>query len=86
MALQAEASAVPTDWLSPDAIDPQWSRVLQPIASQFAAVDDFLAVQTSDGYSIAPSPELILAAFSRPLADVRVLLVGQDPYPTARHA
>lgn len=34
---------------------------------------------------ILPSNDLVLAAFQRPLADVRVLIVGQDPYPTPGH-
>ncbi|WP_394277833.1 uracil-DNA glycosylase, partial [Luteococcus sp.] len=33
-----------------------------------------------------PAGERVLRAFSRPLADVRVLVVGQDPYPTPGHA
>jgi uracil-DNA glycosylase len=31
---------------------------------------------------IAPAPELVCRAFEMPLDDVRVLLLGQDPYPT----
>ena len=32
-----------------------------------------------------PTPSNVLRAFRQPLADVRVLIVGQDPYPTPGH-
>ena len=35
---------------------------------------------------IAPAPELVCRAFEMPLDDVRVLLLGQDPYPTSGDA
>lgn len=31
---------------------------------------------------LAPTPELVCRAFEMPIDDVRVLLLGQDPYPT----
>ncbi len=37
------------------------------------------------GREYLPAPSAILNAFSRPLAEVRVLVVGQDPYPTPGH-
>ena len=37
------------------------------------------------GGSYLPAGDHILRAFQRPLADVRVLIVGQDPYPTPGH-
>lgn len=33
-----------------------------------------------------PELELVMKAFEQPLEQVRVLIVGQDPYPTAGHA
>ena len=39
----------------------------------------------TNGCGHLPSPDGIFAAFVRPLADVRVLVVGQDPYPTPGH-
>lgn len=35
---------------------------------------------------IAPTPELVCRAFEMPIDEVRVLLLGQDPYPTAGDA
>lgn len=47
-----------------------------------AALGSFLREETTAGRAYLPSPDAILAAFTRPLASVRVLVVGQDPYPT----
>jgi uracil-DNA glycosylase len=35
---------------------------------------------------IAPAPELVCRAFEMPIDEVKVLLLGQDPYPTAGDA
>ena len=35
---------------------------------------------------ISPAPELVCRAFEMPLNEVRVLLLGQDPYPTSGDA
>lgn len=46
----------------------------------------FLRAEVAAGRSYLPVGRHILRAFERPLADVRVLIVGQDPYPTSGHA
>ena len=46
----------------------------------------FLAGEVAAGHAVLPSPSNVLRAFRQPLADVRVLIVGQDPYPTPGHA
>jgi uracil-DNA glycosylase len=46
----------------------------------------FLRAEVAAGREYLPPGEHILRAFSRPLAGVRVLVVGQDPYPTPGHA
>jgi uracil-DNA glycosylase len=46
---------------------------------------DFLRAEVDAGRTYLPQGDHILRAFSRPLADVRVLVVGQDPYPTPGH-
>lgn len=45
----------------------------------------WLAAERSAGRGYLPAPEVVLRAFEQPLADVRVLVVGQDPYPTPGH-
>jgi uracil-DNA glycosylase len=63
-------------------IDPGWAEALAPVATQVAAMGEFLR---SDGPYL-PAGVNVLRAFTRPFADVRVLIVGQDPYPTPGHA
>jgi uracil-DNA glycosylase len=62
-------------------IDPGWAEALAPVAPQIAAMGDFL--RASGPY--LPAGANVLRAFTRPFADVRVLIVGQDPYPTPGH-
>lgn len=65
---------------------PDWAEALEPVSGQVAAMGSFLRAELAAGRSFLPAGEHVLRAFSRPLADVRVLLVGQDPYPTPGHA
>jgi uracil-DNA glycosylase len=66
-------------------IDPGWARALEPVAGQVAAMGDFLRAETASGRRYLPSGENVLRAFRAPFDDVRVLIVGQDPYPTPGH-
>lgn len=65
---------------------PDWAVALEPVADKIAAMGDFLRHELAAGRSYLPSGPNVLRAFTRPLADVRVLIVGQDPYPTPGHA
>ncbi|MGV8895593.1 MAG: uracil-DNA glycosylase [Rhodoglobus sp.] len=67
-------------------IDPSWTRALGPVSNELAAMDDFLRAETAAGRDYLPADQNILRSFSYPLDDVRVLIVGQDPYPTPGHA
>lgn len=67
------------------AIAPDWAEALEPVAGQIAAMGDFLRAEIAAGRSYLPAPENVLRAFVEPLADVRVLITGQDPYPTPGH-
>jgi len=66
-------------------VAPDWARALEPVAAQIGQLGGFLRAETAAGRPYLPSGENVLRAFSYPLADVRVLIVGQDPYPTAGH-
>jgi uracil-DNA glycosylase len=66
-------------------VEPGWAEALEPVAAQVAAVGEFLREEISAGRGFLPAGPLILRAFTRPLAEVRVLVVGQDPYPTPGH-
>jgi uracil-DNA glycosylase len=67
-------------------ITPDWADALAPVAEHVAAMGAFLREEVAAGRSYLPAGENVLRAFTRPLADVRVLIVGQDPYPTPGHA
>ena len=67
-------------------IDPGWATALAPVADEVARLGEFLRTETAAGRSYLPSGANVLRAFSYPIADVRVLIVGQDPYPTPGHA
>lgn len=64
---------------------PDWAEALAPVADTIAAAGDFLRAELTAGRSYLPAGGQVLRAFSRPLAEVRVLIVGQDPYPTPGH-
>lgn len=68
-----------------DLVSPDWAEALAPVAPQIAAMGDFLRAETAAGRRYLPAGENVLRAFGYPLADVRVLIVGQDPYPTPGH-
>jgi uracil-DNA glycosylase len=67
-------------------IDPGWADALEPAAGRIAEMGEFLRAEIAAGRRYLPAGENVLRAFKRPLADVRVLIVGQDPYPTPGHA
>jgi uracil-DNA glycosylase len=64
---------------------PDWAEALAPVEPRIAAAGDFLRAEITAGRSYLPSGDRILRAFAEPLAGVRVLIVGQDPYPTPGH-
>ena len=69
-----------------EVIDPGWAGALEPVAGQIASMGDFLRGEVACGRGYLPAGENILRAFTLPLDQVRVLIVGQDPYPTPGHA
>ncbi len=64
---------------------PDWAEALAPMATTIATLGDFLRSENQAGRGYLPAGGNVLRAFSRPLAGVRVLIVGQDPYPTPGH-
>ncbi len=67
-------------------VAPDWAEALAPVEKQLREVLAFLAAEAAAGREILPAPSNLLRAFRQPLAGVRVLIVGQDPYPTPGHA
>ena len=66
-------------------IDPGWADALEPVAGDIEAMGDFLRAEIAAGRSYLPAGDKVLRAFTTPLDTVRVLVVGQDPYPTPGH-
>ncbi len=68
-----------------DLIAPDWAAALadvEPLVHQLGA---FLREENASGRGYLPAGTDVLRAFTYPLADQRVLIVGQDPYPTPGH-
>jgi uracil-DNA glycosylase len=63
-----------------------WAVALDPVAEIVARELVRLRAEAAAGMPSLPAEPLVLRAFERPLADVRVVIVGQDPYPTPGHA
>jgi len=66
-------------------VDPGWASALEPVAGRIAQLGEFLRAETAAGRRYLPAGDRVLRAFTYPMADVRVLIVGQDPYPTPGH-
>ena len=66
-------------------IDADWAEALKPVADRIAVMGEFLRAEVAAGRRYLPAGENVLRAFKQPFADVRVLIVGQDPYPTPGH-
>jgi uracil-DNA glycosylase len=65
---------------------PDWAEALAPVDEHVASMGRFLREEIAAGRTYLPAGPHILRAFERPLSEVRVLIVGQDPYPTPGHA
>jgi uracil-DNA glycosylase len=66
-------------------VAPDWAEALAPVDARIATMGQFLRAELAAGRPYLPAGDLVLRAFQRPLAAVRVLVVGQDPYPTPGH-
>ncbi len=64
---------------------PDWASALTPVDDRIARLGQFLRDELAAGRRYLPAGDHVFRAFQRPLGDVRVLVVGQDPYPTPGH-
>ncbi len=69
-----------------DLVGPGWAEVLAPVADRIAELGEFLRSERAAGRTFAPAGDRVFAALAMPFDAVRVLVVGQDPYPTPGHA
>jgi uracil-DNA glycosylase len=63
-----------------------WAHALDPVGPQVAQMGEFLRTELAEGHHYLPAGPNVLRAFTYPFDQVRVLIVGQDPYPTPGHA
>jgi uracil-DNA glycosylase len=66
-------------------VESGWAGALAPVADQIATMGTFLREEIAAGRRYLPAGDLVLRAFKQPFDDVRVLILGQDPYPTPGH-
>jgi uracil-DNA glycosylase len=69
------------DDFSPVRFDQSWVKVLSPFESQLKSIEKSL-----EGKTTYPSFESAFRALTVPLENVRVVIFGQDPYPTPGNA
>lgn len=67
------------------AVSADWAEALRPVQGVLRELGAFLDSEQMAGHAVLPEQHRILRAFEQPLAQVRVLIVGQDPYPTPGH-
>lgn len=67
-------------------VETGWAKALEPVEERIASMGEFLRNEIAEGRSYLPAGENVLRAFRQPFDEVRVLIVGQDPYPTPGHA
>jgi uracil-DNA glycosylase len=69
-----------------EVVEAGWAKALEPVAGQIAAMGEFLRAEVAAGRTYLPAGSNVLRAFQQPFESVRVLIMGQDPYPTPGHA
>ncbi|WP_432048130.1 uracil-DNA glycosylase [Streptomyces asiaticus] len=67
-------------------VEAGWAKALEPVEERIAAMGDFLRSEIAAGRTYLPAGSNVLRAFQQPFDEVKVLIVGQDPYPTPGHA
>ncbi|MDN6178131.1 MAG: uracil-DNA glycosylase [Micrococcaceae bacterium] len=77
-----ETAAEHTPW----PMAPDWAAALAPEMPRLQKLDAELSARRDAGEQVLPAGDHLLRAFHRPLADVKVLILGQDPYPTPGHS
>ena len=68
-----------------DLVDPGWAEALAPVEADVHRMGDWLRDEVAAGRHYLPAGDVVLRAFMQPFDDVKVLVVGQDPYPTPGH-
>jgi uracil-DNA glycosylase len=80
------APRAPAEPAGAGGVHPAWAEAFAPIGPELAAMEHFLARESAAGRTFLPAGENVLRAFRYPPQNVKVLIVGQDPYPTPGHS
>jgi uracil-DNA glycosylase len=67
-------------------VHPSWLPVFEGLSAEIATVRGFLELETAAGRQWLPEPAQVFRAFTQPLDQVKVVILGQDPYPTPGHS
>ena len=68
------------------AVHPSWLPAFAGLSEEISSIRGFLDAETESGRNWLPGPENVLRAFAQPLDRVKVVILGQDPYPTPGHS
>lgn len=68
-----------------DLVDPGWARALAPVEDDVHRMGSWLRDEVAVGRHYLPAGDNVLRAFADPFDAVKVLVIGQDPYPTPGH-
>jgi uracil-DNA glycosylase len=68
-----------------EVVEAGWAKALEPVEEKISALGEFLREEIAAGRQYLPAGAHVLRAFQQPFDDVKVLIVGQDPYPTPGH-
>lgn len=66
-------------------VHPSWLPVFDGLSAEIETVSGFLELEMAAGRQWLPEPSQVLRAFTQPLDQVKVVILGQDPYPTPGH-
>lgn len=73
-------------YLTASGVHPSWHDLLAPHVPTLKTLGETLLQMQAAGTQITPPMPQVLRAFSGDRSQVRVIIIGQDPYPTAGHA
>ena len=78
------ASPLVESWLA--GVDRSWLPILSTVVEPLERAAEAVRAKDVAGFEVLPPQDRVLRALHMPLDSVRVLIVGQDPYPTPGHA
>ena len=69
----------------PEIVHSSWVEALSPVEQTIHEIGARLREEVAAGHGYLPAGTDVLRAFTYPMPEVKVLIVGQDPYPTPGH-